>query len=94
MLKKLEEKEHAQRVKYTKESAKKQKVNPRQQFIEGKLKPHIQGVACAENDQHRKSFAQNFCGTPPIDLRQEGGRGRSLIFFDDSLELVLSLIHI
>ena len=88
MLKKLEEQEHAQRMKYSKESQKKSKMHPRQQFIEGRLKPHIEGMACPENDQHKKSFMQGFCGTPPIDLRQEAGRNRTTVFFDDKLELV------
>ena len=45
-------------------------------------------MACPENDQHKKSFMQGFCGTPPIDLRQEAGRNRTTVFFDDKLELV------
>ena len=61
---------------------------PRQEFIQAKLKPHIQGIACPQNDQNKKSMGQYYCGTPPIDLRQEGGRSRTTVFFDDKLELV------
>ena len=46
-------------------------------------------MASSENDTRRKSLLQNFCGIPPIDLREEGAvRGNSAVFFDDQLELV------
>lgn len=76
-------------MKYTKESQSKKKINLREEFIETRLKPHIEGIPCRENDEHLKSFFQNYCGTPPIDLREEGGgRNRSSVFFDNNLELV------
>lgn len=88
MLKKLEEQEHAQRVKYTKEAKKKLNVNLREEFIETRLKPHIEGMACRENDGRLKTFLQTFCGAPPLDLRQDGGRSHTQTYFDDNLELL------
>lgn len=88
LIKRIENQEHAQRMKYIKEQNKK-KVNLREEFIETRLKPHIEGIPCHENDRNLKSFLQNFCGTPPIDLREDaGGRNRSSVYFDDNLELV------
>ena len=45
-------------------------------------------MVCRENDDRKKSFIQGFCGTPPLDLRQDGGRNHTTVFFDDRLELV------
>jgi hypothetical protein len=75
-------------VKYIKPSQKKARVNLREEFIETRLKPHIEGMVSRENDDRRKSLLQNYCGAPPVDLRQEGGRGHSLVYFDETNELV------
>lgn len=45
-------------------------------------------MASKENDERRKTFLQSYCGTPPLDLRQDGGRNRTLVYFDDNMELV------
>jgi uncharacterized membrane protein YgcG len=45
LLKVLEEQEHSVRIKFGKESSKKIAKNPREEFIENRLKPHLEGVA-------------------------------------------------
>ena len=44
MLKKLEDQQHAKRMKYVKDSSKRGKTNLREDFVENRLKPHIEGM--------------------------------------------------
>jgi hypothetical protein len=87
LLRVLEEQEHSRGAKFGREAAKKTPKNPREDFVENRLKPHLESVAGGEHNQRRKSMMQNLCGTPPVDLR-EGRQRKSEVFFDDQLELV------
>lgn len=50
MLAKTEDQEHAKHIKYNKDPQKKYKVNLREDFIETRLKPHLEGMVSREND--------------------------------------------
>lgn len=88
LLRALEEQEHSRGAKFGKDANKKVPKNLREDFIENRLKPHLEGVAGGEHNRRRKSTIQNLCGTPPVDLREGRQRGKSEVFFDDQLELV------
>ena len=57
MLKKLEDQEHSKRTKYlNKDISKKKSVNLRQDFIDTKLKPQLEGISSRENNNRKKSL--------------------------------------
>ena len=85
LLRVLEEQEHSRGAKFGKEASKKVSKNPREDFVENRLKPHLEGVAGGQHNRRTKSTLQNLCGTPPVDLREGRQRGKSEVFFDDQL---------
>jgi hypothetical protein len=85
LLRVLEEQEHSRGAKFGKDASKKVSKNPREDFVENRLKPHLESVVAGEHNRRRKSTLQNLCGTPPVDLREGRQRGKSEVFFDDQL---------
>ena len=69
MLKKIEDEEHdMNKITENKHKSKKNAVNPREDFIEKKLKPHLELIS-REGSNRNKTITESLMGMPPVDLR-------------------------
>ena len=69
MLKKIEDEEHEMnKTTENKHRSKKNVVDPREEFIEKKLKPHLE-IISRVGSMKNKTITESLMGMPPVNLR-------------------------
>ena len=90
MLKKEEDEEHNNQMKYT-QTQSQQKLKPiniRDDFVERKLKPYLE-VISREGSNRTKTTTESLFGFPPVDLRENNAlKNTNLVIFDDKMDIV------
>ena len=88
MLKKIEDEENKDQIKQVQAQHQKKQVNPREEFVQKKLKPYLE-VISREGSNRTKTIPERVFGFPPVDLRENDAlRNNNLAIFDENMDIV------